>query len=136
MSARVFQLDDWSFIPGPEWDPPTSSVSLQELVEYPPGDIAATILAYPGMKPRNLGTPSWWEWSATWRGGEETIDVGMSLFETEPASWGGSPLKGRCSVDRLLSLWEHIREQLSAVWLHNTDCEIHTPESFRQIYGP
>jgi hypothetical protein len=83
---------------------------------------------------QNAADPTWWDWLAGWQHDQETIDVGMSLFETEPESWGGSPLKGQCSVHRLLSLWESIREKFPAVWLHNNECEIYTPESFRQLF--
>lgn len=132
---RAFKLAEWSFIPGPKWDPPDSSLNLHDLIEYPPRDIAVAILAFPGMTVQHPGEPTWWDWLARWHHGEETIDVGMSLFETEPPSWGGSPLQGRCSVQRLLSLWESIREKFPAVWLHNNDCEIHTPESFRRLFS-
>lgn len=134
MSSRVFHLDDWFFIPGPTEHPPDSSLDLKELVEYSPGEIAETILSFLGMILQNPGRPSWWDWLARWHLEGESIDVGMSLFETEPESWGGSPLLGRCSANHLLFLWESIREKFPAVWLHNNECEIHTPNSFRQLY--
>lgn len=134
MSIRAFKLDEWSFIPGPEEEPPDSSLDLQDLVEYSPREIAEAILSYPGMVLQNPGTSSWWDWLARWHLEEEAIDVGISLFETEPESWGGSPLQGRCSANRLFFLWESIREKLPAVWLHNNECEIHTPDTFRQLY--
>src|SRR5262245_26450250 len=115
---RSFKVADWSFIPGPELDPPGDSLHLQDVTEYPPQDIAAAILSIPGMRIQNPGEPTWWEWSARWQDGDEVIDVGMSLLngeevldvgasllETEPVSWGGSSLQGACSAQRLLSLW-------------------------------
>jgi hypothetical protein len=134
MGIRAFKLAEWSFIPGPEWNPPDSSLNLQDLVEYPPASIAEVILTYPGMVLQNAGEPTWWDWLANWHDGEETIDIGMSLFETEPESWGGSPLRGHCPAERLLSLWKAIREKFPAVWLHNNECEIHTPESFSELF--
>src|SRR4051794_19092917 len=99
-----------------------SSLNLQDIIEDHPRDIAEAILEFPGMIVQNPGEPTWWYWLATWQHGEETIHVGMSLFETELASWGGSSLEGRCSVQRLLSLWESIRQKFPAVWLHNNEC--------------
>jgi len=132
---RKFVLSDWSLIPGPACNPPPSSLDLHDFIEYSPSTIAETILAFPGMIAQNHGDPTWWEWSATWRHQEASIDVGMTLFEIEPVSWGGSPLRGGCSVPQMLALWNSVRQKCPGVWMHNSDCEIHTPESFEGSFA-
>jgi len=133
----MIQLADdvWAFIPGPREipDPPASSVTLQDVATYPPKAIARALLAYPGFGLVHAAEPSWWQWRARWERGRSFLLVGMTLFETDPVAWGGSPVSGACEINDLLSLWHALRGQFPAVWLHNNACEVHTPESFAHL---
>lgn len=131
---NTFVLNEWSFIPGPASNPPGSSLNLHELIEYPPSTIAEVILAFPGTIEENRGSPTWWQWSARWQFETATIVIGMTLSDTNPVSWGGSPLQGNCTVDQILRLWESVRRICPGVWMHNEDCEIHTPQSFLDLF--
>jgi hypothetical protein len=126
---------DWAFIPSPGeiLDPPASSVALQDVAAYPPDAIAQSFLAYPGFSLVHEADPSWWQWQAGWERGQSFLLVGMTLFETDPVAWGGSPVSGTCELDDLLSLWCALRGRFPAMWLHNSNCEIHTPNSFSAL---
>jgi len=127
--------NEWAFIPGPSEipDAPASSLDLQEIATYPPEAIARAFLAYPGFSLTQDADPSWWQWRAGWERGQSFLLVDMMLFETDPIAWGGSGVSGYCELDDLLSLWRALRERFPADWLHNSDCEIHTPDSFVQV---
>jgi hypothetical protein len=133
----MIQLPDnyWAFVPGPSeiQDPPESSVDLQEVAMYPPDTVAQAFLGYPGFMLLHDAVPSWWQWRAGWERGRSSLVVEMTLFETDPIAWGGSGVSGYCTLEELLALWHALREQFSAMWLHNGDCEIHTPESFMRL---
>src|SRR5262249_18699968 len=77
---------------GPASDPPGSSLNLRDLIEYTPKDVADAILAFPGMTLQSECIPNWWQWWAEWRMGKRHIGVGMTLLDTEPVAWSGSPM--------------------------------------------
>jgi len=129
-------LQSWSLIPGPASDPPASSLDLGDVIHYPPETVARTLLAFPGMRLVHLPEPTWWDWGARWEEGSRWIEVTLTLFESEPPSWGGSDLRGECDLQDILRLWAHLRTSVPSSWMHNADCEIHTPESFgRAVSG-
>lgn len=129
------QEQDWAFIPGPETDPPGNSLELHEIVEYAPERIAEVFLSYPGMRLVHPPEPTWWEWKARWEEQDRFIELEMSLFETEPVTWGGSGIRAHCTVQDVLKLWQAVKERCPAVWLHNSECAIHTPESFERLFA-
>ena len=96
--------------------------------------VAEAVLSFPGMRVQESDDHDWWRWRAAWRVGDRTIGVGMTLFETDPVAWGGSPLQGVCEVSDIVGLWETIRGHCPGIWMHNSNCEIHTPESFRRLF--
>jgi hypothetical protein len=130
----MINLGKWSFTPGPAENPPGSSLDLRDLIEYPPEVVAEAILAFPKMRVLESAPGDWWHWWAAWSHGDRRIGVGMSVFETEPVSWGGSPLQGACELADILELWEVIRSRCPGVWMHNSDCAIHTPDSSRRLF--
>jgi hypothetical protein len=126
-----FVGEGWSLIPGPhQFDEPFYSTSIDGIVLYPPGSVARAILSYPGVTLRHRPEPSWWEWEAAWEHGGRHIEIGMTLFDDEEASWGGSPLRTSCTADDVLALWLAVRSSHGAVWLHGPDCRVYTPASF------
>lgn len=132
----MIDLSDWALVPGPAKNPPTSSVVLSDLTLHSPGTIAEAILSFPGMEQKGSEGGDWWSWSASWQSGIRHISIGMTLFETDPVSWGGSPLSGTCELADILGLWKAIGMQCAGVWMHNTNCDIHTPDSFEQLFSP
>lgn len=130
---RMIQLIGWDLTPGPLKDPPPSSVSLQHMEDYPPEIVADAILNFPGIRLLHPAEPSWWEWVARWERESRWIEVGFTLFETDPPYWGGSGLRGRCELPDILGLWFTIRNTVPGCWMHNIDCEIHSPESFAKL---
>src|SRR5262245_58840714 len=122
---------DWAFIPGPReiLDPPASSVALQDVAMYQPDAIARAFLSYPGFSLVHDAAPSWWQWQAGWERSQGFLIVVLTLFESDPVAWCGSHVSGCCELDDLLSLWNTLRVQFLAVWMHDSACEIHTPDS-------
>lgn len=134
MKENLISLDRWSLIPGPIENPPLDSLALHDIVRYAPEQIAATFLNYPGMRLVHDPTPSWWEWSASWKNGSQHIEIAMSLFDDEE-EWGGSPLRGQCEVASIIALWSFVCSRLPGIWMHNDACEIHTPETFVNLFA-
>lgn len=120
------ELDDWSLIPGPEKNPPPSSVAIEETVEISPDRFAATVLSFPGFEQVAEPDPDWWAWKAS----RHDMTIEMTLFETEPVTWGGSFLKGTCQLNKFLEFWDHLRTLSPGIWLHNSACEVLTPDMF------
>jgi len=129
----LIDLRDWSLIPGPLASPPATSLALDSIVEYPPEAVAAAVLAFPGMHLTHPADPTWWDWVARWEQDGRWIDVEFTLFDVEPPAWGGSGLRGQCELADVLALWAAVRGRVPACWMHNTLCEIHSPESFARV---
>lgn len=111
-------------------DEPRSSLDLHELVEHTPAAIADSLLSFPGTRLLHPAERSWWDWKARWESGERYIEIDVTLFDNEEQHWGGSSLDANCSVEDLLTLWRVLQSRHSGIWLHDPDCEMHTPESF------
>jgi hypothetical protein len=129
----LIDLEDWLLIPGPLADPPPSSVAMDDITEYPPEAVADAILAFPGVGLAHPADPTWWDWVARWEHGGRWIEVGFTLFDIDPPAWGGSGLRGQCELADILDLWAFVRGRVPACWMHNTLCEIHSPESFARV---
>ena len=127
----TFTLDQWSIVPGPRRiRPPFDSTHLDEIEEYSPQLVADATLALPGARLIQPAHPDWCSWLARCSTDDGYIDLRMTLFDTDPIRWGGFRLAGRASPESLLELYTHLHLALPAAWLHNTDCELHTAESF------
>jgi len=130
--TRFHAREDWSIIPGPaQLSQPMSSVDLQEVATYSAAEIAESLLDFPGMQLVQAATPTWWTWRARWESGRDFIEVGMTLFDDEARSWGGSPLRADCAIDAITALWSHLLLRHRGVWLHDSACRVHTQDSFR-----
>src|SRR5262249_59458113 len=90
------------------------------------------ILDYPGFTLHHAAEPTWWEWSAGWSRCNSFVILDMTLFDA-PIAWGGSNIVGYCALDELLSMWHALRKSLPALWMHNDDCEMHSPESVARL---
>jgi hypothetical protein len=134
MSAKRFHPRwRWALIPGPtDLAQPMSSLDLQDVTLFSPAEIVESFLCFPGIRLLHAAAPSWWQWSARWKAGDDFIEIGMTLFEDEAQSWGGSPITANCSLDAIESLWSHLQARHRGIWLHDPDCVIHTPDSFRR----
>ena len=132
----MIDLMDWSLIPGPLADPPLSSVALADITLYSPELVADAILAFPSMRLWHPAEPTWWAWTARWELDARWIEVEFTLFDIEPPAWGGSGLSGDCELEDVLGLWAAVRSRAPACWMHNTLCEIHSPESFARVAVP
>lgn len=129
----MVDLKDWSLSAGPLTNPPASSLVLEDIVLYPPEIVADSILSFPGIRLKHPADPTWWDWVARWDECGRWIEVGFTLFDTDPPAWGGSVLEGCCELTDILELWSTVRSRVPACWMHNTLCEIHTPESFAKV---
>lgn len=124
--------EQWAFIPGPsELLQPMDSQELQEIELLSPTAIAESFLCFPGTRLLSPPMVSWWQWRARWESGTAFIEVGMTLFEDEAQSWGGSPIVADCQPADIEAIWSHLQARHRGVWLHDSDCTIHTRDSFR-----
>ena len=126
-------LQSWSLIPGPASNPPASSLALDDVIHHSPQTVADAILAFPGMVLVHSPDSTWWEWAARWEDGTRWIEVTMTLFDSDPPAWGGSDSRGECDLQDILHLWGHLTSAVPSCWMHNADCDIHTPESFARL---
>jgi hypothetical protein len=127
---------DWSFVPGPlDFIEPLSSIAMRETAEYAPAAVAAHALKIPGVQLTHNAQPSWWDWRARWSGEREAyVAFEMTLFETDPPLFGGFLLDADCTAADLLGLWGNLRGAFPGIWLHDRDCRVYKPESFRAQY--
>jgi len=126
---------DLSIVPGPlTLNDRAVSFDDHDVVEYPPEHFAEAVLAVPNSRCLSLPNASWWEWKAQHDAPDGYIKMDMTLFETDPPSWGGSLLDVRCSAASLLAFWLVVRQSCPATWLHDTTCKLYSPETFRQLY--
>jgi hypothetical protein len=107
------------------------SQKLRDITYYAPAAVAESLLSFPGMRLLHDQTPSWWQWRARWESEAGFIEVGMTLFEDQARSWGGSPITADCPFEVMESLWLHLQSRHPGVWLHSPDCTIHTHDSLR-----
>jgi hypothetical protein len=133
--ARFQTQQRWSLIPGPrELAQPVNSQDVQDIELHPAAAIADSFLSFPGMRLVNSPDPSWWQWRARWESGPDFIEVGMTLFDDETLSWGGSPISADCTRESIEALWSHMQSRHSGVWLHEPECTVHTHESFGKLW--
>lgn len=127
-----FANHTWAFVPGPPGleGMVMSHMMEDEPAEYSPGDFAKAFMAVSGAELVKSSSPDWWSWKAAWIGDEDAFEVGMTLFETSPPHWGGSPIEGATSAREVLSAWRTLARTLPGVYLHNEDCEMFTLEAF------
>jgi hypothetical protein len=132
VDARFRAKGQWSLIPGPaKLNQPLNSQDLQEIEQLSAERIAESFLSFRDMRLIHAAAPSWWEWRARWASAGDFIEIGMTLFGDETQSWGGSPITADCSAAHIDELWSQLRSRHRGIWLHDADCIIHTPESFR-----
>ena len=82
LPARFVTTPTWAFIPGPrEQSEPTNSQDVQEIVELPAEEIAASFLAFPGLHLTHPAQPDWWSWQARWESAGDYIAISFTLFE-------------------------------------------------------
>jgi hypothetical protein len=134
-SAKCFAKANWAFVPGPPNDSvPLSSVDVHQLVAYSPQEIAATILAFPGMRLLNNHQPTWWDWKAGWDNESEFVELNMTLMGRSNELWGGSEINALCMPESLVAIWKHLKANHPGVWLHDADCQMHTEKSFLESF--
>jgi hypothetical protein len=60
--------------------------------------------------------------------------AGMTLFDDEELSWGGSLISADCSPAAVEALWSHVQSRHPGVWLHDPECTVHTHASFADAW--
>ena len=130
-----FEQLDLSIVPGPmTLLEPAVSFDTHDVVQYTPEVVSQAILSFPGARLDNPSSQSWWDWKARCEMSDGFIEVDMSLFETEPPTWGGSDLRFTCGPQSIISFWTHVRSVCPAAWLHDAECRLYSPESFTKYY--
>ena len=133
-SVRYFDKPNWAFVPGPLDDSvPMSSLVLKQYVQYSPHEIAARLLAYPGMTLLNDNQPRWQDWKARWENEREIVELSISLMGRSNELWGGSGIKALCLPETLVAIWKHLKANHPGIWLHDPDCQMHTEKSFFDV---
>ena len=117
-----------ALIPGPEEIPePYFSTEVHDLVEYDCDEVARVFDGVAKPMGTREGDPDTWRWR--WQSGEHFVEIGFSLLG-EGRAWGGSNLELHVPATLLLQLWNRVRRELPAVWLHDSSCRMYRPESF------
>jgi hypothetical protein len=133
LEQRFESRGDWALVPGPNsMNGPLDSQDVHDIELHTPEAISQSLLSFPGMRLIHEAAPSWWEWRARWSEGSRHIEVGMTLFDNDAKSWGGSPVQASCTRKDLISLWSHLQSKHRGVWFHDSTCTMHTHESFTQ----
>src|SRR5262245_43118699 len=126
----------FALVPGPpEIEQPLYSFEVYDEIAYhDPNEVAAALLAIPGVRRTGSSDPLSGEWSARWEDEDRYLDFDMTWMEPEDGRrvWGGSHFEGRCAEADLLRIWSALSERFEGVWLHGPDCRLYTPEGFAQ----
>jgi hypothetical protein len=107
-----------------------NSQDVRSIVELPAAAVAASFLAFPGMRLTHPSEPDWWAWRSRWESGFDFIALDFTLFDDLGDIWGGSQLTGDCPSSVILSLLRHMNQQHAGIWLHDPDCGMHAYEHF------
>lgn len=129
-TSILSSLRSLSFIPGPT---PVagemSSVELTECVEHPLEYVRIAIRSLSGVTETTFEDRpglSMFEW----RSDDRTALLEVGECEDESPTWFGSSLETHCLFSDLLALWNELHRAIPAVWLHNGDCDMFSPEAF------
>jgi hypothetical protein len=139
-------LTDFSLVWGPLElpEPAYSFADDWESQFYTPDEIADAILCVPGVRLKHAATPGWERWAAAWAEGPRYIEFDMMACDFDPdndvrpgisVAWGGSNFEMHCLLSDVLRVWRGIQQRCPAVWLHNSDCRMYSPELFEKEYG-
>ncbi|HZZ80323.1 MAG TPA: hypothetical protein VFE62_17560 [Gemmataceae bacterium] len=135
MDETLIDVKGLSLVPGPAHiKQPLYSFEVYDEIElHAPEMVAAVILSIPGMQRSNSAEPASWDWNALWEDGDRHLELDFTLLEPdEGVFWGGSNLQGRCRQSDLMKIWSALRKRLKGVWLHDAECRLWTPESFKR----
>lgn len=138
MIERYLDLTELSFVAGPLILPNDfSSVDLRDGAVYSPEAIAQAFLAVPGCRLLQAPDASWQQWRARWESGQRWIEVDLAACPVAPEEaashaflWGGSGVKTHCLLADLLTFWKAIQDRCPAVWLHDAETRMWSPEAF------
>jgi hypothetical protein len=141
MDVPLIDVKGLALVPGPSHiDQPLYSFQVyDEIVGHDPDEVAAALLAIPGMRRSNSAEPASWDWAARWEDGDRWLDLDFTLMEPDDGVvWGGSNLRGRCRQSDLMNIWAALRNRFDGIWMHDAECRLYTPESFaeRKIAEP
>lgn len=136
MSESLVDVSGFALVPGPvDIEQPLYSFEVcDDLVLHPPDEVAAALLSIPGMRRSNTAELASGHWVARWADGDRHLDLDFTVMESEDGRvvWGGSNLRGRCTISDLLGCWAALRARFEGVWLHDAKCRLYTPECFAQ----
>lgn len=139
MEEVLLDVTGFALVPGPaEIAQPLYSFEVdEELVYHPPDEVAANLLAIPGMRPCNTAAPASEGWATRWEERGRSLDLDFTLMEPGDGRvvWGGSNLRGCCRVSDVLRIWAALSRRFQGVWLHDRDCRLWTPEEFARRFG-
>lgn len=130
--TAMFQATGWSFAAGPEYMTEiTASVDCRDVREHSLDAIAQTLLCFPRVELTHAAEPSWQEWRARWKEGENLLEFRLQPFFED--IWLSTPLQGCCTLGHALALWTHLLSRHRGIWLCERGLEdvyLHTPVSF------
>jgi hypothetical protein len=146
VTDRLLNLTEFCLVWGPLDLPEPAYSFADDWVSqiYTPEEIAETILTVPGVRLTNPATPRWQGWAARWQEANRYIDFTIIPWEIDPdnelrpgvaLAWGGSMFEMHCLLSDVLFVWQRIRQRCPAVWLHDTDCRMYSPESFAKKFA-
>ena len=130
-------LKGWAFVPGPAVATvvPFSSTDVYDIATYAISAVAGAFLEIPGFRLVHPPMPTWYEWEARWERDNRALALRMSQFEDPNHSWGGSEFSAVCEPFDILAILRAIHQKFPRVWLHNAECEVHSPDSFSRLYA-
>jgi hypothetical protein len=140
--------ENLSMVPGPgDLHAPMPSISVEEVAQYFARDIVETLKSIENVvieedgtrsasRQRSIRTFDWWEIRWRWSVVDDSIAGDFTLLEDgDDPLWGGSNLRLECTCRELLLFWQAIRRRHPAIYLHDADCLLHTPESFIEKFA-
>jgi len=147
MTDKILDQSELALIAGPIQLPePAWSFADDWLSEeiYTPDEIVAAIVAVPNTLLTHEAVPTWDAWNARWQVNDHYIDFDIQACPIDVDNplrpgltmyWGGSKFATRCTVEEIVQVWQTIQRHCPAVWLHNTDCRMYSPESFAEAFA-
>ena len=130
-------INEIAFIPGPlDIDWISDSQCLENITKYNIDIIFNAFKNIMNTEDSRTDESNPYEWKILkYFSDYEYIEISFSVFDEDLSDiWAGSMIRCECGIEKLLDIWIDIKKQFSAIWIHDSECNIYSINAFIDIF--